>query len=140
MRGASATAEGLFDRIARRYDVTNSALTLGLDRSWRHETAASLGVRAGDHVLDICAGTLELSRAVLGPGVRVTAADRAGGMLLVGKRRSPGIDAVRSCALALPFADGTFDAAVMGFGLRNLPDPRSEERRVGKECRSRWVP
>jgi ubiquinone/menaquinone biosynthesis methyltransferase len=136
-RAPSRTAEAIFDPLARRYDRTNTALTLGLDAAWRAATAEALDAPRGGLVLDLCAGTLELTGALLArtPTQRVVATDRAGHMLAVGRHKAPGARAVQGCALALPFASGAFDAATMGFGLRNLPDPvrgLAEARRVLK--------
>ncbi|MBI3725080.1 ubiquinone/menaquinone biosynthesis methyltransferase [bacterium] len=134
----AATAERLFDRLAVRYDLTNRAMSLGLDARWRAAAAGELALEPGFRVLDICAGTLELSDAILRaePRATVVALDRAGHMLAAGARKrplDPGRSALQGCALALPFASGAFDAAAVAFGLRNLPDPLrglSEARRV----------
>lgn len=125
VRPEALTAEALFDRLADRYDATNTALSLGLDAWWRDEAAAALALEPGDLVLDICAGTLRLSDAILRrePGARVVAIDRARHMLAIGNRREdPRRVTVQACALSLPFASASFDGAAVAFGLRNLPD------------------
>jgi len=134
----SLTAERLFDRIAARYDLANRAMSLGVDAAWRAAAARALELRPGDRVLDVCAGTLELSDAILReePRASVVGVDRALHMLALGVRKRPDATergAVQGCALALPFAGDSFDKASMAFGLRNLPDPRAglrEARRV----------
>jgi demethylmenaquinone methyltransferase/2-methoxy-6-polyprenyl-1,4-benzoquinol methylase len=117
-------AEGvraMFDRIAPVYDAMNRVMTAGLDGRWRSETAAAV-VRPGDRVLDACCGTGDLALASLRAGGLVTGLDFSERMLERARRKSAVIEWVRGDALALPFADGSFDAATVGFGVRNLSD------------------
>jgi demethylmenaquinone methyltransferase/2-methoxy-6-polyprenyl-1,4-benzoquinol methylase len=111
----------MFDRIAPVYDAMNRVMTAGLDRRWRAETARAV-VSPGDRVLDACCGTGDLAIACLRAGGRVTALDFSERMLERAGRKSDEIDWVEGDALALPFADGSFDAATVGFGVRNLED------------------
>jgi demethylmenaquinone methyltransferase/2-methoxy-6-polyprenyl-1,4-benzoquinol methylase len=111
----------MFDRIAPVYDAMNRVMTAGLDRRWRAETARAV-VSPGDRVLDSCCGTGDLAIACLRAGGRVTALDFSERMLERARRKSDDIDWVEGDALALPFADGSFDAATVGFGVRNLED------------------
>ena len=111
----------MFDRIAPVYDALNRAMTAGLDRRWRRETARAV-VRPGDHVLDACCGTGDLALADLAAGGRVVGLDFSERMLERARRKSSEIDWVRGDAQALPFADGSFDAVTIGFGVRNLDD------------------
>jgi len=111
----------MFDRIAPVYDVMNRVMTAGLDRRWRAETARAV-VSPGDRVLDSCCGTGDLAIASLRAGGRVTALDFSERMLDRARRKSGEIDWVEGDALALPFPDGSFDAATVGFGVRNLDD------------------
>jgi demethylmenaquinone methyltransferase/2-methoxy-6-polyprenyl-1,4-benzoquinol methylase len=111
----------MFDRIAPVYDAMNRAMTAGLDRRWRRETARAV-VRPGDHVLDACCGTGDLALADLAAGGRVVGLDFSERMLERARRKSSEIDWVRGDAQALPFADGSFDAVTIGFGVRNLDD------------------
>ena len=111
----------MFDRIAPVYDAMNRAMTAGLDRRWRAETAAAV-VREGDDVLDVCCGTGDLALAAAEAGGRVTAIDFSAPMLERARRKSADIAWVEGDALALPFADGSFDAVTIGFGLRNLAE------------------
>src|SRR5690606_11405096 len=113
----------MFDGVARRYDITNDVLSLGQDRRWRRETIAAVGARPGDRVLDLAAGTGTSAEPMADDGVRVVACDFSIGMLAVGKRRRPDMSFVAGDALALPFADATFDAVTISFGLRNVADP-----------------
>ena len=111
----------MFDRIAPVYDAMNRAMTLGLDRRWRRLTAAAV-VRPHDRVLDACCGTGDLALAALVAGGRVTGLDFSERMLERARRKSEEVEWVRGDLLALPFADAAFDAATVGFGVRNLED------------------
>jgi demethylmenaquinone methyltransferase/2-methoxy-6-polyprenyl-1,4-benzoquinol methylase len=111
----------MFDRIAPVYDTMNRAMTAGLDRRWRAETARAV-VSPGGRVLDSCCGTGDLAIACLRAGGRVTGLDFSERMLERASRKSDRVEWVEGDALALPFADGSFDAATVGFGVRNLED------------------
>ena len=111
----------MFDRIAPVYDAMNRVMTVGLDRRWRAATAAAV-VRPGDRVLDSCCGTGELALACARAGGRVTGLDFSERMLERARRKSSEIEWVQGDALALPFEDGSFEAATVGFGVRNLAD------------------
>jgi demethylmenaquinone methyltransferase/2-methoxy-6-polyprenyl-1,4-benzoquinol methylase len=111
----------MFDRIAPVYDAMNRAMTLGLDRRWRRATVAAVVV-PGDRVLDACCGTGDLALAAARAGGRVTGLDFSEKMLERARRKSTAVEWVRGDALALPFEDGAFDAATVGFGVRNLDD------------------
>jgi len=116
----------MFDTVARRYDVTNDVLSLGQDRLWRRATLAALDARPGETVLDLAAGTGTSSEPLADAGVHVVPCDLSEGMLQVGKRRRPDLPFVAGDALRLPFADDSFDAVTMSFGLRNVQDvPRA---------------
>jgi demethylmenaquinone methyltransferase / 2-methoxy-6-polyprenyl-1,4-benzoquinol methylase len=117
-------AEGvraMFDRIAPVYDAMNRVMTAGLDQRWRRETARAV-VRPGDAVLDACCGTGELALAAAREGGRVTGLDFSERMLERARRKAPGLEWVEGDMLALPFSDGAFDAATVGFGVRNVDD------------------
>ncbi len=115
-------AEGvrtMFDRIAPVYDAMNHVMTAGLDRRWRR-VAAEAVVSPGDRVLDACCGTGDLALACARAGGRVTGLDFSERMLERARAKSSAIEWVQGDALALPFEDGSFDAATVGFGVRNL--------------------
>ena len=112
----------MFDGVARRYDLTNDVLSLGQDRYWRRATLASLDAQPGETVLDLAAGTGTSSEPLADAGVHVVACDLSLGMLDVGRRRRPDIARVAGDATRLPFADASFDAVTMSFGLRNVVD------------------
>jgi demethylmenaquinone methyltransferase/2-methoxy-6-polyprenyl-1,4-benzoquinol methylase len=111
----------MFDRIAPVYDVMNRVMTAGLDGRWRRETAAAV-VSPGDRVLDVCCGTGDLALASLRAGGVVTGLDFSQRMLERARRKSGRIDWIQGDALELPFEDDSFDAATVGFGVRNLED------------------
>jgi demethylmenaquinone methyltransferase/2-methoxy-6-polyprenyl-1,4-benzoquinol methylase len=110
----------MFDRIAPIYDPMNRLMTAGLDMRWRRIAAASV-VRPGDRVLDAACGTGDLALADLRAGAaRVTGLDFSAAMLARARGKSAAIEWVEGDLLALPFEDATFDAATVGFGVRNL--------------------
>jgi demethylmenaquinone methyltransferase/2-methoxy-6-polyprenyl-1,4-benzoquinol methylase len=112
----------MFDRIAPVYDAMNRIMTAGLDGRWRRLTAES-AVEEGDRVLDAACGTGDLAIADLRAGAgAVTGLDFSERMLERARRKNGRIDWLRGDLLALPFADGTFDAATVGFGVRNVAD------------------
>jgi demethylmenaquinone methyltransferase / 2-methoxy-6-polyprenyl-1,4-benzoquinol methylase len=122
----------MFDRIAPVYDAMNRLMTAGLDRRWRRETAAGV-VRPGDRVLDVCCGTGDLALAAAEVGGKITGLDFSEAMLERARAKEPAIEWVSGDALALPFADDSFEAVTIGFGLRNLADAEqglAEMRRV----------
>ena len=112
----------MFDGIAHRYDVTNDVMSLGQDRRWRTATIRALDVSAGMRVLDLAAGTGTSSVPLADAGVEVEPCDFSYGMLAVGKRRRPDLGFVAGDATKLPFADASFDAVTISFGLRNVVD------------------
>jgi demethylmenaquinone methyltransferase/2-methoxy-6-polyprenyl-1,4-benzoquinol methylase len=112
----------MFDRIAPVYDVMNRVMTAGLDLRWR-KLAARAAVRPGDRVLDAACGTGDLAIADKRAGAeRVTGLDFSEKMLARARRKAPDLDWLQGDMLALPFADETFDAATVGFGVRNVAD------------------
>lgn len=111
----------MFDRVARRYDLTNTVLAGGQDRRWRRLTRETLDLRPGHRVLDVAAGTAVSTAELARSGATCVAADFSLGMLRAGTRR--GVPLVAADALRLPFADAAFDAVTISFGLRNVSDP-----------------
>jgi len=137
---SGADVRGMFNRIAKRYDATNRAMSVGVDVVWRKKAIARLvdGMGEAPRFLDLGAGTLdgaiEIARRV--PGARVAAADFAREMLVAGKPKVKGdahIDAHAADGHHLPYRDAAFDGAFSAFCIRNLADlPRGmrELRRV----------
>jgi demethylmenaquinone methyltransferase / 2-methoxy-6-polyprenyl-1,4-benzoquinol methylase len=131
-------AEGvrtMFDRIAPVYDAMNRVMTVGLDRRWRRITAEAVA-RPGMRVLDACCGTGDLAVACLRRGATVTGLDFSSRMLERARRKEPRIEWVQDDALALPFEDGAFDGATVGFGVRNLEDLEAGLRELRRVLRT----
>ena len=110
----------MFDAVARRYDITNTVLSLGRDRGWRRATRRALDIGPGDTVLDLAAGTAVSTEELARSGARCIAVDFSVGMLAAGGARP--VPKVAGDATRLPFADQTFDAVTISFGLRNVVD------------------
>ncbi len=123
----------MFDGVAKRYDITNTVLSFGQDRGWRKTTRKALRLTPSDVVLDLAAGTAVSTVELASSGAHCVAADFSLGMLKAGAQRP--VPKVAADALSLPFADESFDAATISFGLRNVNDvplALSELRRVLK--------
>jgi demethylmenaquinone methyltransferase/2-methoxy-6-polyprenyl-1,4-benzoquinol methylase len=118
---------GVFDSVARKYDVMNDAMSMGLHRVWKAYTIAVSGVQPGQRVLDIAAGTGDLTRAFakrVGPTGCVVHTDINEAMLRVGRDRLVDEGIIMPSVLCdgeqLPFADSSFDIVSVAFGLRNM--------------------
>ena len=128
-----ADVAAMFDGVAGRYDLMNDAMTGGLVRAWRAETLRAVDPRPGQRILDLAAGTGTSSRTFADAGALVVPADLSLGMVTEGKKRQPDLGFVNADALELPFADDTFDAVTISYGLRNIEDTLAaltEMRRV----------
>jgi demethylmenaquinone methyltransferase/2-methoxy-6-polyprenyl-1,4-benzoquinol methylase len=120
----------MFASIARRYDAANEVLSLGVHRGWRRAAVRLSGAVPGDRVLDCATGTGDLALAfkrAVGPTGEVVGTDFCEEMLAPApaKARRAGLE-VRfevADALALPYADRSFDVASIAFGIRNVDDP-----------------
>ncbi len=120
----------MFDDVAPKYDIVNDILSMGQTRRWRRVVVNAVGAAPGQRVLDLAAGTGTSSEPFADAGVDVVACDFSVGMLKVGKRRRPDIDFIAGDATNLPFADNSFDAATISFGLRNVVDPKKALREM----------
>ena len=125
----------MFDGVAARYDRTNTILSFGLDRSWRRETRRALGLRRGERVLDLAAGTGSSTQELARSGAVAIGADLSLGMLGAGRRSRPDVPLLAADALALPFGDATFDAVTISYGLRNIVDPDAALREMARVTR-----
>jgi demethylmenaquinone methyltransferase/2-methoxy-6-polyprenyl-1,4-benzoquinol methylase len=138
-----ARIAGMFDAIAWRYDRLNHLLSAGLDKRWRRRAVHELQLTASDRVIDVCSGTADLAIESAGPnGPRaVVGVDFSAAMLSIGldKIRRAGlasrVSLARGDAMALPFADGVFDAGTIAFGIRNVADPVTGCRELGRVLR-----
>jgi demethylmenaquinone methyltransferase/2-methoxy-6-polyprenyl-1,4-benzoquinol methylase len=132
----------VFAAIARVYDPMNRVLTFGLWGSWQSRLIRLVAPRPGERWLDVASGTADLAIRIgrlVGPGGEVVGVDISREMLAVGREKvaraglQDRVVLQEANALALPFADGSFDGAVVGFGLRNMSDVAAalaEVRRV----------
>jgi demethylmenaquinone methyltransferase/2-methoxy-6-polyprenyl-1,4-benzoquinol methylase len=123
----------MFDGVAARYDLANDVLSLGADREWRRLVLEAVDPRPGQAVLDLAAGTGTSSEPFAHAGAAVYPTDLSLGMLRVGKARRPELGFVAGDALQLPYADDSFDAVTISFGLRNVEHTEAalvEMRRV----------
>jgi demethylmenaquinone methyltransferase/2-methoxy-6-polyprenyl-1,4-benzoquinol methylase len=130
-----AEVRAMFDDVARRYDITNDVLSLGQDRRWRTQVLAAVDPQPGEVVLDLAAGTGTSSQPFRDRGATVIPCDFSVGMLRVGKQAKPHLPFTAGDGTRLPFADGSFDAVTISFGLRNIVDADAglrELRRVTK--------
>jgi demethylmenaquinone methyltransferase/2-methoxy-6-polyprenyl-1,4-benzoquinol methylase len=130
---------GVFDSVASRYDLMNDLMSLGVHRAWKAYAAAVANVRPGDKVLDIAAGTGDLTRAFArqaGPEGTVVHTDINEAMLRTGRDRMLDdglvLPSIVCDAEQLPFASGSFDLASVAFGLRNMTH---KDRALAEMCR-----
>jgi ubiquinone/menaquinone biosynthesis methyltransferase len=116
----------MFDQIAPKYDRANRILSLGLDQRWRRGAIQLLQEKGQGDVLDLCAGTLDLTEMLLAKGAKsIVAVDFSEQMLQVGQAKLKATDPVK-CIVAdarvLPLEDNSVDAILCAFGLRNVPE------------------
>lgn len=126
---------GMFDGIAKRYDLMNDVAALGQVRMWRDAMVDAVDPDVSHTVLDLAAGTGTSSAALVAAGARVVAADFSLGMMQEGRRRGAPVPFVGADATALPFADSSFDAAVISFGLRNVQEPMRALKEMARVVR-----
>jgi demethylmenaquinone methyltransferase/2-methoxy-6-polyprenyl-1,4-benzoquinol methylase len=124
----------MFDGIVPVYDVMNRVMTAGLDQAWRRRAAEAV-VEPGGRVLDACCGTGDLALACSRMGGRVTGLDFSERMLERARQKAPEIEWVHGDLLALPFAEAAFDAATVGFGVRNVADLEAGFRELRRVLR-----
>jgi demethylmenaquinone methyltransferase/2-methoxy-6-polyprenyl-1,4-benzoquinol methylase len=116
----------VFDSVARRYDVMNDLMSLGIHRLWKRRFVASCRLRAGDRLLDLAGGTGDIARLASERGAAVSVGDINLAMLTVGRERMDGegrvdgLDWLQVNAEQLPFGDNSFDHVTITFGLRNV--------------------
>lgn len=122
----------MFDGVARRYDLTNTVISGGQDRLWRRETRMALGLKPGEKVLDLGAGTGVSTQELAKSGAFAVGADLSIGMLQAGRAKRPDVPLLAADALRLPFADETFDAVTISFALRNIVDTEAALREMAR--------
>jgi demethylmenaquinone methyltransferase/2-methoxy-6-polyprenyl-1,4-benzoquinol methylase len=125
--GKKGQVEEMFDSISHRYDLLNHLLSVNIDKLWRKKAIKLLAPHHPKKILDIATGTADFALAAtrLNPK-RITGIDLSEGMLKIGRQKiekrglSGSIELLKADSEALPFDDATFDAAVVGFGVRNF--------------------
>ena len=133
----------MFDAIAARYDLLNRVISLGVDQRWRRRMVEAIEAQAGHRVLDLATGTADVAIQVARkhPDATVVGLDPSANMLAVGRDKiAAGLLTSRVTlelgdAQALPFADASFDASVMAFGIRNVPDRSAALREMARVVR-----
>jgi demethylmenaquinone methyltransferase / 2-methoxy-6-polyprenyl-1,4-benzoquinol methylase len=125
----------MFDGVAARYDRTNTILSMAQDRRWRRATRLALDLRQGERVLDLAAGTGVSTEELARSGAIAVGVDISLGMLAAGHATRPAVTLVAGDALALPFADASFDATTISFGLRNVVDTAAALRELARVTR-----
>ncbi len=130
----------MFDNLAKRYDLLNRIISLGVDKRWRKRTVKSLALQPGHRVLDLATGTgdLAIDIAKRHPDVTVVGVDPSVKMLEVGQAKidkqglSERIVLKEGIGEELPFEDNSFDAVTIAFGIRNCTD---REQALREMCR-----
>jgi demethylmenaquinone methyltransferase / 2-methoxy-6-polyprenyl-1,4-benzoquinol methylase len=125
----------MFDRIAGVYDRMNSVMTAGMHHQWRERAVDLARVGPGSRALDVATGTGDLAIALSRRGAEVVGLDFSEGMLELARRKAPQLRFEQGDALALPYADGEFDAATVGFGARNFSDLEQGLREMARVVR-----
>ena len=131
---APSDVRGMFDAIAPRYDALNHVLSGGLDLLWRRRMVTEMSLPAGATLLDVCAGTGDLSLAFGKKGARPVACDFSAPMLARARAKGVARTALGD-ALALPFPNASFDASVSAFGFRNTSDWTQAARELARVVR-----
>jgi demethylmenaquinone methyltransferase/2-methoxy-6-polyprenyl-1,4-benzoquinol methylase len=117
----------MFDRIAGLYDAMNTVMTAGLHHRWRDRAVELAAVGPGSRVIDVATGTGDLAVALaraVGADGEVVACDFSERMLARARTKAPQLRFEWADALSLPYASDSFDAATVGFGVRNFADLR----------------
>jgi demethylmenaquinone methyltransferase/2-methoxy-6-polyprenyl-1,4-benzoquinol methylase len=128
----------MFDRIASVYDLLNSVMSVGLHHGWRTRAADLAAVGHGDRVLDVATGTGDLAvelRRRVGPSGEVVGSDFSEQMLARARDKAPDVRFEWADAQDLPYEDGSFAAATVGFGARNFADLEQGLREMARVVR-----
>lgn len=123
----------MFDAVGEKYDLTNTILSFGQDARWRRRTRERLNLQPGEKVLDLAAGTAVSTVELAKSGAWCVACDFSQGMLAAGRDRD--VPKVCGDGMQLPFADNTFDAVTISYGLRNIHDHEAGLREMARVTR-----
>lgn len=134
---------GMFAAIAGSYDLNNRLHSFWIDQAWRRRAVKIAAVRPGDEVLDVACGTGDLTHLFARTAAkRVVGADFTPQMLeiarvkLAGRPKLRNVTYVEADAMALPFADGSFDVVSIAFGIRNVARPEAALAEFARVLRS----
>lgn len=129
----------MFDGIARRYDLLNRIMSMGIDRGWRRRAVRSLGLKPGETLLDLATGTADVAlMATRMTGCDVVGLDPSANMLAVGEQKvqqaglNERVKLVQGDAQALPYPDRSFEGISIAFGIRNVPDRAKALREMAR--------
>lgn len=129
----NTNVSAMFDRLAPEYDRMNNIISLGTHRHWRRKVMQKIHFSQRDDILDVATGTADWALALAASSSRqsrVEGLDFSAEMLTVGQQKINAssyknkIQLMQGDAMALPYEDNQFDIVTIGFGLRNLPDPK----------------
>nr|WP_304503547.1 demethylmenaquinone methyltransferase [Corynebacterium lemuris] len=123
----------MFDDVGAKYDLTNTILSFGQDARWRRRTRERLQLKPGERVLDLAAGTAVSTVELAKSGAWCVACDFSQGMLAAGRDRD--VPKVVGDGMQLPFADNSFDAVTISYGLRNIHDHEAGLREMARVTR-----
>jgi demethylmenaquinone methyltransferase/2-methoxy-6-polyprenyl-1,4-benzoquinol methylase len=129
------SVRAMFDRIAGVYDLMNTVMTAGLHHRWRARAVDLARVGPGDRALDVATGTGDLAIELARRGADVVGSDFSDGMLARAREKDPSIRWEHADAMALPYDDGMFAAATVGFGARNFGDLAQGLREMARVVR-----
>ena len=120
--------ERMFDNISPKYDLLNRLFSLGIDQAWRRKVIRLVGKEPVNHLLDVATGTADLAILAARNVKKVTGIDISEGMLEHGRKKiadrklTDRIELLKADSTDLPFAEATFDAVTVAFGVRNFED------------------
>ena len=161
LQNKKGLVQSVFDRVYSKYDLMNDFMSLGIHRIWKKNLINMMNPSSNSNLIDVGCGTGDIGKLFLENtkiDSKISCVDPNEGMITKGKEKLSNyknINWVVAPAEKLPLLDNSFDYYTISFGLRNVkdiskaiseayrvlkPGGRSEERRVGKECRSRWSP
>jgi len=130
MKNKEKHVHSVFESVAPKYDMMNDVISFRRHKAWRDYTMKVMNVQPGQTAIDVCCGTCDwtIALAKASRSGEVVGLDFSKNMLDIGRRKVEGeglakqIELVQGNAMSLPFEDGRFDFATIGFGLRNVPD------------------